>query len=183
MIFAQFWMDIANLRGPASTDVISLQNQLRSLESQLRDKDAYINSLEKRSGPISYARGDTVARLNNLLDRCQTISSRMLDAICRSIPTWQSDVATVNEIREDVVCSLENVETILNELLARRNETSDSIITKSQDLYRMATGNMGLSSVETNVSSVMDLLNQTLNQLHAANLYDLSVCSYYLFHR
>ena len=183
MIFAQFWMDIANLRGPASADVISLQNQLRSLESQLRDKDAYINSLEKRSGPISYARGDTVSRLNNLLDRCQTISSRMLDAICRSIPTWQSDVATVNEIREDVVCSLENVETILNELLARRDETSDSIITKSQDLYRLATGNMGLSSAETNLSSVMDLLNQTLNQLHAANLYDLSVCSYYLFHR
>ena len=119
MIFAQFWMDVANLRGPASTDVISLQNQLRSLESQLRDKDAYINSLEKRSGPVSYARGDTVSRLNNLLDRCQTISSRMLDAICRSIPTWQSDVATVNEIREDVVCSLENVETIHHHQIAR----------------------------------------------------------------
>ena len=81
----------------------------------------------------------------------------------------------MNEIREDVVCSLENVETILNELLARRDETDDSIITKTQELYRWATGNTGVSSAGTNLSSVTSLLNQTLNQLHAANLYDLSV--------
>ena len=138
-------MEISNLRTPVSAEVASLQDQLRSLESQLREKNAYINTLEK------------------------------LDSICRSIPTWQSDVATVNEIREDVVCSLENVETILNELLARRDETDDSIITKSQELYRLATGNTGVSSAGTNLSSVTSLLNQTLNQLHAANLYDLSV--------
>ena len=182
MSFVQIWMEISNLRTPVSAEVASLQDQLRSLESQLRDKNAYINTLEKRSGSASSTysftrdhRGDTVTRLNDLLDKCQMISGRMLDSICRSIPTWQSDVATVNEIREDVVCSLENVETILNELLARRDETDDSIITKSQELYRLATGNTGVSSAGTNLSSVTSLLNQTLNQLHAANLYDLSV--------
>ena len=172
-------MEIANLRTPMSTEVTSLQNQIRSLESQLRDKDAYVSTLEKRFGSApsaySYTRGDTVSRLNDLLDKCKVISGRMLDAICRSIPTWQSDVATVNEIREDVVCSLENVETILNELLARRDEADDSIITKVQELYRLATGNTGVSSVEANLSSVMNLLDQTLNHLHATNLYDLSV--------
>ena len=67
----------------------------------------------------------------------------MLDSICRWIPSWQGALSTVNEIREDVVCSLENVETILNELLEKQNGTpeaghiSDTLQQSIREVYRL----------------------------------------------
>lgn len=42
----------------------------------------------------------------------------MLTSICQSIPEWQSSVSEIAEIRSSVVCTLENVESVLRALLS-----------------------------------------------------------------
>ena len=41
----------------------------------------------------------------------------MLDSICSAIPEWKNASSDVKLIRQDLVCTLENVENILNDLI------------------------------------------------------------------
>ena len=62
--------------------------------------------------------------MNNVLDKCKVIANRMLDAICQAIPEWQAATSDLISIRSNVVCSLENVETILKESLQQHQTPS-----------------------------------------------------------
>ena len=50
----------------------------------------------------------------------------MLDSICMNIPEWGNAKTDIAEIRSDIVCTLKNVETILNDLFAfhKQNESN-----------------------------------------------------------
>lgn len=105
----------------------------------------------------------------------------MLDSICRWIPSWQGAVSTVNEIRDDVVCSLENVERILNELLEKQNGTSESVgISDSvqqwvREVYRLVLGMSGYQSTEEQLKSVVSSLQLVVQQIHVQSIEEVSV--------
>ena len=105
----------------------------------------------------------------------------MLDSICRWIPSWQGALSTVNEIREDVVCSLENVETILNELLEKQNGTpeaghiSDTLQQSIREVYRLVIGMSGYQSTEEQLKSVSTSLQMMLQQIHVQSIQEVSV--------
>ena len=50
----------------------------------------------------------------------------MLDAICNAIPEWQSATDDLREIRSDVVCIFENVESVLQALLAQKKSVEST---------------------------------------------------------
>ena len=53
----------------------------------------------------------------------------MLDSICMNIPEWGNAKTDIAEIRSDIVCTLKNVETILNDLFAfhKQNESNPAL--------------------------------------------------------
>ena len=50
----------------------------------------------------------------------------MLDSICMNIPEWGNAKTDVAEIRSDIVCTLKNVETILNDLFAFHKQSESN---------------------------------------------------------
>ena len=50
----------------------------------------------------------------------------MLDSICMHIPEWGNAKADITEIRSDIVCTLKNVETILNDLFAFHKQSESN---------------------------------------------------------
>lgn len=104
----------------------------------------------------------------------------MLDSICRWIPSWQGATSTVNEIREDVVCSLENVETILNELLEKQNSSEAGYVSATlqqsiREVYRIVIGMSGYQSPEEQLKSVSTSLQMMLQQIHVQSIQEVSV--------
>ena len=87
----------------------------------------------------------------------------------------------MNEIRDDVVCSLENVERILNELLEKQNGTSESVgISDSvqqwvREVYRLVLGMSGYQSTEEQLKSVMSSLQLVVQQIHVQSIEEVSV--------
>lgn len=122
----------------------------------------------------------------------------MLDAICQALPEWNAASADLREIRSDVVCSLENVETILKEFISQQGSGSDlnQFVLEERNRLKQDLQNLGLnenviSQIYTLVmgySSVMSSgeklkavttsINQLLSQLHVSSFKEIFVWHY-----
>lgn len=137
--------------------------------------------------------------MNEILDQCKSIANRMLDAICQALPEWNEASADLREIRSNVVCSLENVETILKELINQRSESSSSpnainqFILEERDqlkkelqsssinesliteLYSAVMQYPSYVSSEEKLKTIISSINQLLSQLHISSFNELFV--------
>ena len=68
------------------------------------------------------------------MKKCTRIGNRMLDAICTAIPEWQNAGSDVATIRKSIVCTVENVENILHDLICMYRN-----IKTHPDLYEVNT--------------------------------------------
>lgn len=127
------------------------------------------------------------------------IANRMLDVICQTLPGWNASSAELREIRSDVVCSLENVETIFKELINQRSESSSSPNIVDQfvleerdqlkreiqsssnnenlisDLYLAVMNHSTYVSTEEKLRVILSSVNQLLSQLHVSSFNEVFV--------
>lgn len=126
------------------------------------------------------------------------IANRMLDTICDALPEWKAATADLREIRSDIVCSLENIETILKESITQNNrpgmtgEINQFILDErnrlkqeqqsagvKEDLinqiYSVVMSYSSYSTTEEKLRTILNSLNQLLAQLHLNSFRDVVV--------
>ena len=117
----------------------------------------------------------------------------MLDSICMNIPEWGNAKTDIAEIRSDIVCTLKNVETILNDLFAfhKQNESNAplSVVllslphpqsTSNQqqpiaELYRLCMNFSSSSTPDTQLYSVTSAVRGLLQQCKANSISEVAV--------
>ena len=121
----------------------------------------------------------------------------MIDSICEYIPSWKAASEDVREIRSDVISSLNNINTILKQLLQQnptssfdninqfileqRNEYKEEIEKRGineellNQLYYLIMNYSTYSSTEEKLKLILNTINQLLSQLHISSFKDIFV--------
>ena len=121
----------------------------------------------------------------------------MIDSICEYIPSWKAASEDLREIRSDVVSSLNNINTILKQLLQQnptssfdninqfileqRNEYKEEIEKRGineellNQLYYLIMNYSTYSSTEEKLKIILNTVNQLLSQLHISSFKDIFV--------
>lgn len=121
----------------------------------------------------------------------------MIDSICEYIPSWKAASEDLREIRSDVVSSLNNINTILKQLLQQnptssfdninqfileqRNEYKEEIEKRGineellNQLYYLIMNYSTYSSTEEKLKLILNTINQLLSQLHISSFKDIFV--------
>ena len=121
----------------------------------------------------------------------------MIDSICEYIPSWKAASEDLREIRSDVVSSLNNINTILKQLLQQnptssfdninqfileqRNEYKEEVEKRGvneellNQLYYLIMNYSTYSSTEEKLKLILNTINQLLSQLHISSFKDIFV--------
>lgn len=121
----------------------------------------------------------------------------MIDSICEYIPSWKAASEDLREIRSDVVSSLNNINTILKQLLQQnptssfdninqfileqRNEYKEEVEKRGineellNQLYYLIMNYSTYSSTEEKLKLILNTMNQLLSQLHISSFKDIFV--------
>ena len=121
----------------------------------------------------------------------------MIDSICEYIPSWKAASEDLREIRSDVVSSLNNINTILKQLLQQnstapfdninqfileqRNEYKEEVEKRGineellNQLYYLIMNYSTYSSTEEKLKIILNTVNQLLSQLHISSFKDIFV--------
>ena len=121
----------------------------------------------------------------------------MIDSICEYIPSWKAASEDLREIRSDVVSSLNNINTILKQLLQQnptssfdninqfileqRNEYKEEVEKRGineellNQLYYLIMNYSTYSSTEEKLKLILNTVNQLLSQLHISSFKDIFV--------
>ena len=121
----------------------------------------------------------------------------MIDSICEYIPSWKAASEDLREIRSDVISSLNNINTILKQLLQQnstapfdninqfileqRNEYKEEVEKRGineellNQLYYLIMNYSTYSSTEEKLKLILNTINQLLSQLHISSFKDIFV--------
>lgn len=121
----------------------------------------------------------------------------MIDSICEYIPSWKAASEDLREIRSDVISSLNNINTILKQLLQQnstapfdninqfileqRNEYKEEVEKRGineellNQLYYLIMNYSTYSSTEEKLKIILNTVNQLLSQLHISSFKDIFV--------
>ena len=121
----------------------------------------------------------------------------MIDSICEYIPSWKAASEDLREIRSDVISSLNNINTILKQLLQQnstapfdninqfileqRNEYKEEVEKRGineellNQLYYLIMNYSTYSSTEEKLKLILNTVNQLLSQLHISSFKDIFV--------
>ena len=121
----------------------------------------------------------------------------MIDSICEYIHSWKAASEDLREIRSDVVSSLNNINTILKQLLQQnstapfdninqfileqRNEYKEEVEKRGineellNQLYYLIMNYSTYSSTEEKLKIILNTVNQLLSQLHISSFKDIFV--------
>ena len=103
----------------------SLQIQLESsilTESSMRSELVLVHSFHQGQGDQTQVQHQAQERKQqSIINKAKKIGWQMIECICQNIPEWNKQTQTIEKIKSNIPCMMENIKRVLIELFRQRS--------------------------------------------------------------